>query len=240
MSDYFYKSSSNVAHSTTPTLSAFITNLGKYNEGSLVGKWHEFPTTPEAIAQTFKEIGIDGIRYEEFFITDYETSVDGIHKHLPEYASIDELNYLASKIENLSIYELEVFEAVLESDDYKRSVKDFINLTANLEGYDYLQGVESDYDLGYYWVEESGCYDTKGMGSLSNYIDYERFGRDIALEEGGVFTANGYIRDNGNSFYEEYDGVDVPDEYKVFSMPKLEKSDKEIKNAKPPRFHDER
>ena len=26
---------------------AFITNLGKYNEGSLVGEWVKFPTTAE-------------------------------------------------------------------------------------------------------------------------------------------------------------------------------------------------
>lgn len=26
---------------------AFITNLGKYNEGALVGEWVKFPTTPE-------------------------------------------------------------------------------------------------------------------------------------------------------------------------------------------------
>jgi len=52
-------------------ISAYITNLGKYVEGELVGKWHDFPTTPEEIAETFREIGVDGVEYEEFFITDY-------------------------------------------------------------------------------------------------------------------------------------------------------------------------
>ena len=40
---------------------AFITNLGKYNEGALVGEWVKFPTTAEElknpeslISQTFK------------------------------------------------------------------------------------------------------------------------------------------------------------------------------------------
>ena len=28
---------------------AFITNLGKYNEGSLVGEWVKFPTTAEEL-----------------------------------------------------------------------------------------------------------------------------------------------------------------------------------------------
>jgi len=82
-------------------ISAFITNLGKYNEGELVGKWHNFPTTKEEIAQTFREIGIDGIRYEEFFITDYDCEVEGISDHLGEYSSIDEINYLASKLDGM-------------------------------------------------------------------------------------------------------------------------------------------
>lgn len=239
MSNY-YKSSAEEKPDVVPTLSAFITNLGKYNEGHLIGKWRSFPTTPEEIAQTFKEIGIDGVRYEEFFITDYETSVEGIYDRLTEYASIDELNYLASKIEDLSIDELEVFEAAIETGEYCSSVKDLINLTENLESYDYLHGIDNDYDLGYYWIEESGCYDTKELGSLSNYIDYERFGRDIALDEGGTFTNQGYIRSNGNSFYEEYDGINVPDEYKVFSMPEPEKHLTGAKQHKTHRTHEER
>jgi len=240
MSDYFYQSSDTSKTDTTPIINAYITNLGKYNEGQLIGKWHSFPTTPEEIAQTFKEIGIDGMRYEEFFITDYESSIAGIYAHLPEYASVDELNYLASKIDDLSVHELEVYEAAIENGDYCGSIKDLINLTENLDCYDYLDGIDGDYDLGYYWVEESGCYDTKDMGSLTNYIDYERFGRDIALDEGGTFTAQGYIRNNGNSFDEEYDGINIPDEYKVFSMPKPEKAINNTQKHKQSRSHDER
>jgi antirestriction protein len=210
----------NVPHQ--PIISAFITNLGKYNEGELVGKWHDFPTTKEAIAETFREIGIDGRRYEEFFITDYDSEISGITEHLSEYASIDEINYLATKIDDMVSSELEIFEAVIDSGEYCGSVQDLINLTENLDCYDYLEGVLDDSDLGYYWVEDSGCYDTKNLGSLANYIDYERFGRDIRFDEGGTFTANGYIRNNGDRFSEDYDGMNVPDEFKVFAMPKPE------------------
>ena len=37
---------------------AFITNLGKYNEGELVGEWVKFPTTAEELKEVFKRIGI--------------------------------------------------------------------------------------------------------------------------------------------------------------------------------------
>ena len=50
---------------------AFVTNLGKYNEGELVGEWVKFPITNEEMQEVFKRIGIGG-RYEEWFITAYE------------------------------------------------------------------------------------------------------------------------------------------------------------------------
>ena len=37
---------------------AFITNLGKYNEGELIGEWLKFPTTPEELQNVFERIGI--------------------------------------------------------------------------------------------------------------------------------------------------------------------------------------
>ena len=36
-------------HNKDYPFAAFITNLGKYNEGELVGEWVKFPTTAERI-----------------------------------------------------------------------------------------------------------------------------------------------------------------------------------------------
>lgn len=202
-------------------IKAFITNLGKYNEGELVGQWHPFPTTPEAIAETFQKIGIDGVRYEEFFITDYDTDISGLYEHLPEYASLDELNYLANQLEALDAYDLTNLEAVLEMGDIS-SLKEIINLTEgnNLsECYYYIEGIEDDEDLGYHYIEDAGIYDTAAMGSLARYIDYESFGRDVRLDEGGTFTNGGYIYATGDSIDEYYDGINVSDEYRVFPRP---------------------
>ena len=60
---------------------AFITNLGKYNEGALVGEWVKLPTTAEELQKVFERIGIGskddfGHPYEEWFITDYRIMND--------------------------------------------------------------------------------------------------------------------------------------------------------------------
>ena len=43
---------------------AYITNLGKYNEGELVGETLKFPTTKEEVQGLLKRIGVDGVRYQ--------------------------------------------------------------------------------------------------------------------------------------------------------------------------------
>ena len=58
--------------------SAFITNLGKYNEGYLIGEWVKFPVTNEELQAVFQRIGINR-RYEEWFITDYECPDSSIY-----------------------------------------------------------------------------------------------------------------------------------------------------------------
>ena len=56
-------------------LEAYITNLGKYNEGQLVGETLKFPTTTEEVQALLKRIGVDGVRYEEIFITSFDSDV---------------------------------------------------------------------------------------------------------------------------------------------------------------------
>ena len=35
----------------------FLTNLGKYNEGELIGEWVELPVSQEELQEVFKHIG---------------------------------------------------------------------------------------------------------------------------------------------------------------------------------------
>ena len=107
-------------------LEAYITNLGKYAEGQLVGETLKFPTTAEEVQSLLKRIGVDGIRYEEIFITSFDGDVLGLHEHLGEYESIDELNYLAALLSEMDQSDIEKFEAVIDAGEYTGSVKDLI------------------------------------------------------------------------------------------------------------------
>ena len=202
---------------------AFITNLGKYNEGSLVGEWVKFPTTAEELQKVFERIGIGskddfGQPYEEWFITDYDCYVDGLYDKLGEYENLDELNYLASKLDEMSQGEYEQFQAAMEIGDHSGSLQEIINLTENLDCYDVYPDIRDHDDLGRYYIEELDAMQVSEH--LRNYIDYEAYGRDVALKEGDEFTDFGYVRDTGDRFDEVYDGDrdSIPEEYRVMTF----------------------
>ena len=201
-------------------LEAYITNLGKYAEGQLVGEPLKFPTTAEEVQSLLKRIGVDGIRYEEIFITSFDGDVLGLHEHLGEYESIDELNYLAALLSEMDQSDIEKFEAVIDAGEYTGSVKDLINLTQNLDCFEFYSGVRSDEELGRMYVLEFGGVQVPEH--LIDYIDYEAYGRDVRINESGHYAPGGYVADNRSSFIEHYTGRDdIPDEHRVFSMPKL-------------------
>ena len=221
-------------HDKDYPFAAFITNLGKYNEGELVGEWVKFPTTAEEMKEVFKRIGIGqrddfGQPYEEWFITDYDCYVDGLYDKLGEYENLDELNYLASKLDEMSDSEYAQFQAGMEMGDHCGSLQEIINLTENLDCYEVYPHIEDYDDLGRYYIEELEVMQVPEH--LQNYIDYEVYGRDVAMDENGSFTDQGYVRDTGDRFCEYYDGErgSIPDEYRVMTfqddLPEEEKSE---------------
>ena len=162
-----------------------LTNLGKYNEGNLVFEWLELPFTDQELEKTLEKIGINE-QCEEYFISDYETDIEGLK--IGEYENIEELNDLITEYERLDEEEQNKIAAIIESEEI--SLKEAMD---SLDDIDLIPDVKNDEDLGYYWIDESGCYDTKSLGVLANYIDYKSFGRDIRLDEGGDYTSYGYV-----------------------------------------------
>ena len=199
---------------------AYITNLGKYAEGQLVGETLKFPATTEEVQSLLKNIGVDGVRYEEFFITAFDGDVMGLYDYLTEYEHLDELNHLAHLISELDSDEIETLEAVLNKGDHTSSVADIINLVHNLDCYELHPGVTDDETLGRIYVEDMELLDVPD--NVLPYFDFEAYGRDARINDGGHFAPGGYVFNNGGSFVERYHGMeDIPPEHRIFAYPKL-------------------
>jgi len=106
-------------------IEAFITNAGKYAEGELTGEWLKFPATKETVQALLSRIGVDGVSYEEYFITGYKSDVSGLR--FAEYENIDELNYLAALLYEMDDFTLDKYEASAIRGDYNMRAKDLIN-----------------------------------------------------------------------------------------------------------------
>ena len=136
------------------------------------------------------------------------------------YESIDELNHLAHVLSDLDQSDIEKFEAVIDSGEYTGSVHDLINLAQNLDCYDFYPGIDSEEALGRAYIEEMEMLDVPD--NVLPYFDFEAYGRDARINDGGHFAPSGYVFNNGGNFVERYHGMeDIPPEHRIFAYPKL-------------------
>lgn len=166
-------------------LRIYLTNLGKYNEGMLVGEWVDLPVSEEELEKVFKRIGIND-EYEEYFITDYESDIDGVK--VGEYENIDDLNELAEALEDLDSEEENVLSVMLEDgctfEEALKKIKD--------RDYMVYYNCDSMEDVAYQVVEESGLLD--GVPEkVARYFNYEAYVRDLEIEGTFYQINNAYI-----------------------------------------------
>ena len=151
----------------------YVTNLGKYNEGELVGEWLILPATEEEIQQCFKNIGLDE-EYEEYCITDVESNVDleiGMYSNLVEYSDL--INDMIEAENDAGLWNA---LAETEGNDYQH----LLYLTDRVrEGYyQFYDGITAE-QYEEQTIEDLYYSELQALGWLQNYItiDYEGLAR---------------------------------------------------------------
>lgn len=177
----------NQKHDATAEISIFLNTWGNYNEnGADGGAWINLPcdNLGEIMEALAEAMGDDD---PEWFINDYSVDGDDLPSlNINEHSSISDLNDLAEKIAALDKWERETWAAAVEVFGGDINPDD-------IDNYRLYTDIQTDYDLGYYWIEESGCYDLSKLGHLANYFDFTAFGRDIRLESDGAFSSLGWV-----------------------------------------------
>lgn len=170
-------------------LNIFINTWGNYNEnGADFGEWVTLPMDPDELTEKLESIAANmGDNDPEFCIHDFEWTSEIEGREINENENIMELNEYVQALDDLSEWEQKVYAAAVEYWGAQ-----YVELD-ELDEYNLYPDIENDYDLGYYWAVESGCYNLEKMGNIANYIDYEAFGRDIRFESDGGHTNYGWI-----------------------------------------------
>ena len=144
---------------------------------------------------------------------------------LPAGGDASELETATHALAGLSPEDRNLLAAVQESPFRLTTLEQFREFPANTEYFILEPNIRKVEDVGWRYLAQHldvllppALLDAMQVPEhLRNYIDYEAYGRDIALEESGQFTDLGYVRDTGDRFDEVYDRhrESIPWEYRV-------------------------
>ena len=134
------------------------------------------PISSEELAERF---GYEGQEIEVTF-----DSIEGLPDLDCERLNLDLANELAEKLEDV---DEDIVLSFIESDSSDPKAL----LNAEFDDCWLYPEVATDRELGEYIVDEIGF--ELSRETLERYFDYEKFGRDVRLEEGGSFVDKGYF-----------------------------------------------
>lgn len=166
-------------YTSNAPISVWVGNLGKYNEGELVGEWFSLPCEDfdEEWEELMERIGIDGKRYEEVFCADWECAINGLK--YSEYPDYEELNGIAEQWESMLDYEQEAVTVRMTLCD-----EGFDEAVKHMDDVRIYYGCRDMTDVAQEYVDDTGMLD--GLPDyMQCYFDYEAFGRDMAID--GLF-----------------------------------------------------
>lgn len=182
----------------------------------MCGEWVSLPTTRAHMQEVFErnEITEDS----GYFFTDYDLPIKEMQRDFGEFQRIDELNYLAAKIEYLDNDKFnKLAEIVKSAVDTFIGPADYINLIRHLDSFEIIPASD-DYELGRYLVEtyiDKSILEQNipGVINIGDYLDYEKIGYDAGINMNGMFGESYFVVKKG--YYENtYDG-EIPYDYLV-------------------------
>ena len=185
------------------------------------GVWLDLPTTTEQVQAALRQIGISSDNPQGLFISGYfaeEEKRFAIPYNMVLASNVDELNFLASRLETLSTGERAELNAALQAPQSELfSIGRITDFPENVDYYVHLPDVHGPAQLGDYYLNRSGMVDMPE--EWKGGIDTAQFGRYVAQQEQGAFTQYGYLVKSGDEWQKVHEGQPVPEEYRVLSFP---------------------
>ena len=208
--------------------SIMIGNRSRFEAGDPSGYWLDMPATKEQLHEAMRNVGITADNPQDFSIRGYS---DDPEKHiaLPYEmvcaADVDELNFLAARLNQLDPAEVGKLNAALQQKNGLANIGQVIDFTYNVDFYVHIPEVHTPRDLGDYYLNQSGM--VQMPEEWKGGIDLSDFGKNAAAQEKGAFTEYGYLVESGDEWERQFEGREVPEEYKIMSYPQQERGEQD-------------
>ena len=201
--------------------SIMLDNRAEVQNGGPHGCWLDLPTTAEKLQEAMREIHISTDNPQDFFIAGFSYPEDR-HLAIPYdmvlAADVDELNFLAARLDTLDAAALAELNAALQNPRGGfENIGQIIDYADNVDYFVHLPDVQSPGQLGDYYLNRSGMVDMPEEWKAGIFLP--RFGLHIANTEHGVFTDYGYLVKSGDEWQRVHEGQPVPEEYRVMAYP---------------------
>jgi antirestriction protein len=178
-------------------LNVYVANLGKYNEGELIGQWLSLPASEEEIQKMYVNIGIAEIIngqftfgkieiengydyvYEEYAIHDYECDIEGLE--IGEWDNVEKLNEKVKMIESKQDYEIEKAATLVEGGYYDDIIIALENIDKHTDvTMEHHSLFNEEFNLGYAMIEQLyGGIENLDRATLEQYFDFEGYAKNI-------------------------------------------------------------
>ena len=204
----------------TEQFAILIDSRTRFETGEPGGYWLSMPATKEQLHEAMRSVGITADNPQDFFIHGYSDREDR-HIALPYdmvcAAQVDELNFLAARLETLDASGIAALNAATQRRNGFENIGQLIDFTYNEDFFVHIPEVHNPRELGDYYLNKSGM--VQMPAEWKNSIDPIAFGRNAAAQEKGSFTEYGYLVESGDAWEKHFEGRDVPEEYRIMSYP---------------------
>ena len=183
----------NEAAESSCTIKTLITNA----EDNSKQKWLSLPTSSEKFTEALNEINVSSKNQDNIKIIEIDSKINRINDFIPLSSDINEINYLAANLLKLDDFDTKDFEILIQLRVPDNDIKSLINLSLNIDNYvvEYMPVNMNSPDL-------VDCVDID-FETGEVLIDYDSLPVDL------------YDYYHIGTITEQYDGVNIPDEFMI-------------------------
>lgn len=161
------------------------------------------PAAPFVLLDALDRAHIDQDKDSPYTLELLDSKLDYLPQFITPNADIHELNHLTQRLAEMDQWQLGCFEGMVMMDAVRTEytpipLDRLINMTHSMEECQVVCEAHDDETLGRFYVDNDfPVLPCELPEALYELLDYEAIGRKARMDEGGVFTPQGYVVHNG-------------------------------------------